>query len=394
MSLLLDALKRAEQQKREGSNPATDVRRAPPAGRIELALEELSTPGPREIPAATRAPAPAPADSPFAAEKLFTAKGNRSISRNLVMLAVAVLLLLAGGSFYVWRESSGPTLATFPTQPPRQSGAVSPPPRPAAPPTAAPTAPAVTPVVASAASAAPGAPATPPASALPQAAPAAPAPAAGPAALPAAAEERPQRTTAIKIQRAEIQPEVNPALASAYRALVAGDLEAAQTGYRDMLQTDPLSRDTLLGLAAIALKRNQPQQAAAYYERVLELNPKDAMGIAGMVALQKQLDPAAAESRLKTVLAGQPDAAVLYFALGNQYAGRARWAEAQRAYFQAYQSETANADFAFNLAVSLDQLGQSRLAGEYYRRALTLSEQGPSGFDRTQALNRIRELEQ
>lgn len=384
MSLLLDALKRAEQQKREGSNPATDVRRTPPTGRIELALEDISIPGSREVPAATRAPAPAPADSPFAAEKLFTAKGHRSISRNLIMLAVAVLLLLAGGSFYVWREASGPSLATFPTQPPRQSGTVLPPPRQAAP--SAPT---------PAASAAP----VPPASANPQPAPVAPQPGpapARPAAPPsvAMAEDRTQRATPIKIQRAEIQPEVNPALASAYRALVAGDLEAARTGYRDVLQADPLSRDALLGLAAIALKRNQPQQAAAYYERVLELNPKDAMGIAGIVALQKQLDPSAAESRLKTVLAGQPDAAVLYFALGNQYAGRARWAEAQRAYFQAYQSETANADFAFNLAVSLDQLGQSRLAGEYYRRALALSEQGPFAFDRTQALNRIRELEQ
>lgn len=382
MSLLLDALKRAEQQKREGSNPAADVRRAPPTGRIELALDEISIPGSREVPAATRAPAPAPADSPSAAEKLFTAKGHRSISRNLIMLAVAVLLLLAGGSFYVWREASGPTLATFPTQPPRQSGTVLPPPRQAAPSATAP-----------AASAAP----VPPASANPQPVPVAaepvPAPA-RPAAPPSVAEDRTQRATPIKIQRAEIQPEVNPALASAYRALVAGDMETAQTGYRDVLQADPLSRDALLGLAAIALKRNQPQQAAAYYERVLELNPKDAMGIAGIVALQKQLDPSAAESRLKTVLAEQPDAAVLYFALGNQYAGRTRWAEAQRAYFQAYQSEPANADFAFNLAVSLDQLGQSRLAVEYYRRALTLSEQGPSGFDRTQALNRIRELGQ
>ena len=88
------------------------------------------------------------------------------------------------------------------------------------------------------------------------------------------------------------------------------------------------------------------------------------------------------------------EAAVLHFALGNVYAGESRWAEAQQAYFRAVSSDPGNADYAFNLAVSLDHLNQNKHAADYYRRALALAARGPAGFDRQRATNRLRELEQ
>ena len=72
-----------------------------------------------------------------------------------------------------------------------------------------------------------------------------------------------------------------------------------------------------------------------------------------------QVDPLAAESRLKTMLAAQPEASFLHFTLGNQYAAQGRWAEAQQAYFKAFASDPEHPDFAFNLAVSLDQMHQT-----------------------------------
>ena len=65
---------------------------------------------------------------------------------------------------------------------------------------------------------------------------------------------------------------------------------------------------------------------------------------------------------------------MLHFTLGNQLAQQGRWAEAQQEYFKAFAAEPDNADFAYNLAVSLDHLRQPRLALEYYRRALALAE--------------------
>ena len=104
------------------------------------------------------------------------------------------------------------------------------------------------------------------------------------------------------------------------------------------------------------------------------------------------MDPLAAESRLKTLLATDPGAHVLNFALGNQLAQQGRWAEAQQQYFKAYAADPENADFAYNLAVSLDHLRQPRQALEYYRRAVSLAEKRAAGFDLEAARARVAQL--
>ena len=72
---------------------------------------------------------------------------------------------------------------------------------------------------------------------------------------------------------------------------------------------------------------------------------------------------------------------MLNFTLGNQLAQQGRWAEAQQEYFKAYSAEPDNADFAYNLAVSLDHLRQSRQALDYYQRAIALGEKRGASFD-------------
>ena len=114
--------------------------------------------------------------------------------------------------------------------------------------------------------------------------------------------------------------------------------------------------------------------------------------MASLITLRGQLDPVASESRLKTLIATQPESALLHFSLGNQYAQQSRWTEAQSAYFKAYSVDPENADYAFNLAVSLDQLHQGKLALEYYQRALALTEKRAASFTPAQARLRVQEL--
>jgi Flp pilus assembly protein TadD len=204
---------------------------------------------------------------------------------------------------------------------------------------------------------------------------------------PAAADPR------IRIERASAPSEVDPALAQAYQALQAGDLSAAEGHYRSLLVRDRRNRDALLGLAAIAVKRGDPDAARRYYRQALVLDPRDPLATAGLAALDgPTLDPAALESRLKILLAGQPEAAALHFALGNLYAAQSRWSEAQQAYFQAFKLEPGNADYAYNLAVSLDHLNEVALAGQYYRRALALAGSSVAAFDPSWVEARLREL--
>ena len=155
---------------------------------------------------------------------------------------------------------------------------------------------------------------------------------------------------------------------------------------------NPRDRDALLGLATIDARTQRFESAEARYLRVLELDPRDPYAQAGLISLRGQTDPLQSESRIKNMLAQQPDAAFLYFPLGNQYAAQGRWSEAQAAYFRAFSADPDNPDYAYNLAVSLDHLGQGKLALEYYRRALALAGNRAVGFNSAQVESRVREL--
>ncbi len=202
----------------------------------------------------------------------------------------------------------------------------------------------------------------------------------------------PASNPSIQIRQSTTASQINPSLGKAYQSFLSGDLAVAQQQYQKVLQQEPNSRDALLGMAAIALSRKQSGQSAAYYGKLLELNPDDPEAMAGLVGVQGQTDPLQSESRLKKILAQNPQAGAVHFALGNLYTRQSRWAEAQQSYFRAYSSMPGNADYAFNLAVSLDILNQGKQALEYYRRALELAQSGPASFDKISLQNRIKEL--
>src|SRR5438094_112616 len=185
---------------------------------------------------------------------------------------------------------------------------------------------------------------------------------------------------------------IDPLVEQAYQAFQRNDLAAARDGYERALAREPTNRDALLGLAAIDVRSGQLGSAEARYLRLLEIDPRDSHAVASLISLRGQLDPVASESRLKSLIASQPEAALLHFSLGNQYAQQSRWSEAQAAYFKAHSVDPENADYAFNLAVSLDQLHQGKLALEFYRRALALTDRRAASFDPARARLRVQEL--
>lgn len=181
-------------------------------------------------------------------------------------------------------------------------------------------------------------------------------------------------------------------LTTAYDQLQKGELDAAQSTYERVLHSDNRNIDALLGLASIAWQRGQTEKASEHYYRVLQLDPQNATAQSGLIGLMGRVDPTASETRLKQLIAREPSGG-LYFSLGNLYAGERQWAQAQQAYFQAFQLEPTNPDYAFNLAVGLEHLGQSKVALGYYRKALDLSfARGHAGFDQKQVIQRIGEL--
>ncbi|HKQ26895.1 MAG TPA: tetratricopeptide repeat protein [Burkholderiales bacterium] len=195
----------------------------------------------------------------------------------------------------------------------------------------------------------------------------------------------------VRRQPATVVP-VDPTLMQAYEALQQGELAQARSLYEQVLLAEPRSIDALLGLGAIAWKEGRIEEAGQRYQRVLELEPRNPYAQAGLIAIIGGADPQASESRLRQLIAREPSA-FLYFTLGNLYADQGQWPGAEQAYFQAYQLQPDSPDYAFNLAVGLEHIGQIRPALDYYRKALDLSfRKGRANFDQNLVIQRVGQL--
>ncbi|HYT48212.1 MAG TPA: tetratricopeptide repeat protein [Burkholderiales bacterium] len=440
MSLLLEALKRAEKAKEEAQRRARAEPGAEPGGEpeelqgegetpaepkpvltrdrlpdISQPLEILSddlvdkTPAAPALEPASAAPAreasarPAPSASRAerhvsdpdqagraSARKVFEAKFREPNPRMPFYITMGVLGAFALGTVgYFWVQLRPPP-GLVNANPPRQGADV--------PVATAQSSPAAMfePRMSNSQPAIPGLPGAVPAS------PAQPVQAPPPATL---LEQRPQaprlaprlapaptpEPTEVNVARAA--PSVHPKVDAGYSAYLAGDLALARAEYQQVLAEEPGNRDALLGLAALDVRAGRYEAAQAVYQRLLQADPRDAQAQAALIALRGgRVDPLAAESRLKSLLAADPGAHVLNFTLGNQLAQQGRWAEAQQEYFKAFAAEPDNADFAYNLAVSLDHLHQGKLALEYYQRAVMLAKARGARFDLAAAERRAAQL--
>lgn len=451
MSLLLDALKKAEKAKEEAQRRAREggageMRLAdetpPPSAAqkhvvtraelpeitapLEILSEDLRAESPQARPAARElsmqdaAPSPTPAPKPAPRSGAATQAAQRATARKVFEANVrepnprlpfyvtmgALGIFAIGTAIYFWIQlrPPAPIINASPTPP---SGEVR-----TAPATAAATQsqPASQ---ASAQAAIPGLPGgTPPAPAAeppapPRASPPArsatpavprdpPAPRIRPAprvSLAASTPYAPTAPDAPVLAPRRATPQVHPLVESGYAAYQAGRLEAARGDYQQALREEPGNRDAILGLAAVEMRSQRFEAADALYQRLLLADPRDPHANAGMLALRsQQLDPVAAESRLKTLLAADPSAGVLYFTLGNQYMQQGRWAEAREAYLKAVAADPDNPDYAYNLAVCLEHLRQPGPALEHYRRAIELALKRNASFDLADAQARAQQL--
>jgi Tfp pilus assembly protein PilF len=205
------------------------------------------------------------------------------------------------------------------------------------------------------------------------------------------ARSKPAGDISVRHDAASVTP-ISPTLMQAYETLQSGDNTRAKGLYEQVLQADSRNMDALLGLGAIALNEGHVDDASRYYQRALELDPRNSYAQAGLISIVGGADLQASESRLKQLITRDPSA-FLYFSLGNLYAEQSQWPSAQQAYYQAYQMQQDNPDYAFNLAVGLEHLGQNQPALAYYRKALDLSfKKGHANFDQSLVIQRVGQL--
>lgn len=196
----------------------------------------------------------------------------------------------------------------------------------------------------------------------------------------------------IKISRSKSIDKTSALVNKAYEEYLAGDFDTAEENYRIVLNNLPENRDALLGLAAISLQKGDVRQAYINYLEVLRLYPGDSVAEAALINFNNNEDNSRSESILKTFLQSEPDNSFLHYSLARLYAAQTRWPEAQQSFFDAHRIESSNADYAFNLAVSLEHIGQQQSAIDYYNVALDLADNSAVNFDSSVAISRINAL--
>ncbi|MFN3564513.1 MAG: tetratricopeptide repeat protein [Burkholderiaceae bacterium] len=220
---------------------------------------------------------------------------------------------------------------------------------------------------------------------LPDAVPAAPAarrvvrraPSAPVAAAPKAGEPARASGAAPAPPAAQIERSSPADLQAAYAALRAGRHEEAQLLYARLAELHPYNADVLFGLAYLAEASGDRAAAATGYRRVLQADPEHADALAALAELTAGRDPAPQASVLRTALARRPDSPSLHAALGRLLAAEGRWSEARQAFGSASMLAPQRADYAFNLAVALDRLGDVEGARAAYLRAADLAAADP-----------------
>lgn len=392
MSLLMKALEKAAKDRGESQQPATVAAPAAPAAEspaMELSLEPLQADAPAPPP-----PEPAPVRGAAAnkrndrnqqahAATVIQATSRPPAStagpriRPVMALGLLAGIVTLGFAIYVYLQITNPGLFI------RQPVPAAKPPAPLGQTPAPKQAPIATgAVIAPADAVAENRPSEQQTQAVRAAAPE--------PARPVAAAEAPRNI--IQVSAGTPEPQLNPQLSQAYAALQSGKLDAARQLYSEAARSEPRDINALLGLASIAMQEGRTEDANRLYFNVLDLEPRNAYAQAGLISMMGRADPVAAESRLRQLIARDPLPS-LYFTLGNLYGDQSRWAEAQQAYFQAHQLEPGNPDYAYNLAVGLEHIGQPKLAANFYQRAVDQARnKARIGFNLAQAQDRIRQL--
>lgn len=200
-----------------------------------------------------------------------------------------------------------------------------------------------------------------------------------------------QAESRLQIQRGTLNASVDVNVMRGYIALSQNQFSQAREAYSQVLTSNPTQRDALLGMSYAHEALGNTDQAISTLRRLVELYPRDSDGMSALYLIGGG-DLMAEETRFKQLLERSEHPAALHYTLGVIYFEQRRLGEAERAFSRASSLSPTQPDYAYNLALALDQLGRSRDAARQYAVALNLSNQTSAAFSRDLARTRLRIL--
>lgn len=151
---------------------------------------------------------------------------------------------------------------------------------------------------------------------------------------------------------------------------LAGQPDHSEKVFLSVIETDPNSTMSYVGLGFAKLVKNEPDEAAAYLERALELNPEsaDAHGAYALVlgALHRYED-AQEQARRAAELAPQNSTIVNNYGVANLLVGDTVLAE--ESFRNAISLESRDPAYRNNLGIALGRQGRYEEAMKAFRSA-------------------------
>lgn len=201
-----------------------------------------------------------------------------------------------------------------------------------------------------------------------------------------------ERSTGISIRKSRRSVSLSTALNKGYTALQKGRYSEATLTYETILKKRPKQIDALLGLANIYANNGDLLAARGQYDKVLATRPSNKIAQLGLLYTYQSDNSAKGLQLLQDLSAKYPNNPEILVAIGHKLAKQTKWFEAQQSYFKAYSVQPNNALLAYNLAVSLDRMEKYSAASTFYKKALTLDSASAPVVSSQQIKSRLLEI--
>jgi len=161
-----------------------------------------------------------------------------------------------------------------------------------------------------------------------------------------------------------------------------GNLDAAETVYRRVLEVAPDHPDALHFLGVLHHQRGRPEAAVRLISRAVELAPETAGMHLNLGNVHRESgEYAAAERCYRRVIELAPDSADAWSNLGSALRADGRFEEATAAFREAHRLDPGHADALHNMGNALLDLGNLEEAEIAYRKTLAIVPDHPEALE-------------
>lgn len=178
-------------------------------------------------------------------------------------------------------------------------------------------------------------------------------------------------TSALGFKVKDTEPnDISTLIASAYKAAISGQSEAALTLYKKALLKDNNNTNVLFALASLYQRLSQYKEAKIHYKKLLTVDPDYKKALNNYLVLMSEESPGQALTELKEMERVNPDFSPIQAQIGMIYAQMGDYASAEKYLHRSIILAPEVLHYRYNLAVVYDNMKKYSEAIAVYKQIL------------------------